>query len=99
MVCHGGTMTAQQALSQGVPVLAIPHNMDQYFFSERIRSFKAGEIIRSDRISRNKIQEKVTMILNDKNYKTQALKIKEEALLYKKEININEYLKKLINKK
>lgn len=99
MICHGGTMTAQQALSQGVPVLAIPHNMDQYFFSERIRSFKAGEIIRSDRISRNKIQEKVTMILNDKNYKTQALKIKEEALLYKKEININEYLKKLINKK
>ena len=89
MICHGGTMTAQQSLYKGTPVLCIPQNMDQYLFSERIREFKAGEIIRSDRVTAKKVRELTLTIINDQNYKKQALIYMNKAKDHKNEFNLN----------
>ena len=51
VVCNGGSLTAQQALSAGVPVLGLASNMDQFLNMAPIEAAAAGITLRADRIS------------------------------------------------
>lgn len=51
VVCNGGSLTAQQALSAGVPVLGLASNMDQFLNMAPIEVAGAGVTLRADRIS------------------------------------------------
>lgn len=51
VVCNGGSLTAQQALSAGVPVLGLASNMDQFLNMAPIEGAGAGVTLRADRIS------------------------------------------------
>jgi UDP:flavonoid glycosyltransferase YjiC (YdhE family) len=51
VVCNGGSLTAQQALGAGVPVLGLASNMDQFLNMAPIEAAGAGLTLRADRIS------------------------------------------------
>jgi UDP:flavonoid glycosyltransferase YjiC (YdhE family) len=51
VVCNGGSLTVQQALSTGVPVLGLASNMDQFMNMEVIEAAGAGKVLRIDRLS------------------------------------------------
>lgn len=51
VVCNGGSLTAQQALAAGVPVLGLASNMDQFLNMAPIVAAGAGQTLRADRIS------------------------------------------------
>lgn len=56
VVCNGGSLTAQQALSAGVPVLGLASNMDQFLNMAPIEAAGAGITLRADRISTTSIR-------------------------------------------
>lgn len=47
VVCNGGSATGYQALHEGVPVLGLPFNLDQYLAMAAIERMGAGELVRS----------------------------------------------------
>lgn len=51
VICNGGSLTAQQALAAGVPVLGLASNMDQFLNMAPITAAGAGQTLRADRIS------------------------------------------------
>jgi len=48
VVCNGGSPTSHQALAHGVPVLALPANLDQVLNSDCMRTAGVGEWLRAD---------------------------------------------------
>lgn len=52
VVCNGGSPTTNQALANGVPVLGIAQNMDQFLNMQAIESYGAGLPVRADRAGR-----------------------------------------------
>ena len=50
VVCNGGSLTAQQALLNGVPVVGIASNLDQHLNMGYVEQAGAGVLLRSDRV-------------------------------------------------
>lgn len=48
VICNGGSATAYQALAEGVPVLGIASNMDQYLTMSYLVKAGVGRLIRSE---------------------------------------------------
>jgi UDP:flavonoid glycosyltransferase YjiC (YdhE family) len=63
VVCNGGSLTAQQALAAGVPVLGLASNMDQFLNMAPIEAAGAGQTLRADRISPAMIREACQRLL------------------------------------
>lgn len=63
VICNGGSMTVQQALSEGVPVMGVASNMDQFMSMCPVVEAGAGEIVRADRCSRAAIAQGVRTLL------------------------------------
>lgn len=72
VICNGGSPTTNQALTHGVPVLGIPHNMDQFLNMRAISEFGAGMAIRSDRITESAVKHSVNRILSDRRFTANA---------------------------
>ncbi|MBJ7314374.1 glycosyl transferase family 1 [Rugamonas sp. CCM 8940] len=49
VICNGGSLTSQQALAAGVPVLGIAGNLDQFLNMQGIVAAGAGAVLRADR--------------------------------------------------
>jgi UDP:flavonoid glycosyltransferase YjiC (YdhE family) len=56
VICNGGSLSTQQALAAGVPVLAIPSNMDQFFNMTPLQERGAGRVIRADRLDIHEVR-------------------------------------------
>ncbi len=56
VICNGGSLTAQQALAAGVPVLGLASNMDQFLNMAPIEAAGAGRTLRADRASPTSIR-------------------------------------------
>ncbi|MCX6032703.1 MAG: glycosyltransferase [Chloroflexi bacterium] len=60
VICHGGNSTVYQALTAGVPVIAIPTHMDQRLNAELLANTGAGAFLKpaeSDRIGQTVVEE------------------------------------------
>ena len=64
VVCNGGSLTSQQALAAGVPVLGIASNMDQFMNMEAVVKAGAGVMLRADRLDSKSIQAAVKNALD-----------------------------------
>ena len=67
VICNGGSMTTQQALCLGRPVLGIPSNMDQFMNMAPLVKAGAARCIRSDRLSGDALRSAVRELLGDPN--------------------------------
>ncbi|SPP99487.1 PGL/p-HBAD biosynthesis glycosyltransferase MRA_2985 [Candidatus Sulfobium mesophilum] len=82
VLCNGGSATAYQALSQGVPVFGFPSNADQFYTMESIEKNGAGILIRPGHASSTNILRAINSLIQDDGYKAVAQKLAEEIAHY-----------------
>jgi UDP:flavonoid glycosyltransferase YjiC (YdhE family) len=82
VIFNGGSATAYQALSLGVPVLGFPSNADQFFTMESVQQNRAGILIRPMKASKDIIMQSINNILDNKEYKGFAKKLASEISTY-----------------
>ena len=56
VICNGGSLSTQQALAAGVPVLGLASNMDQFLNMAPIIAAGAGRLLRTDRLSHSAVR-------------------------------------------
>jgi UDP:flavonoid glycosyltransferase YjiC (YdhE family) len=72
VICNGGSPTTNQALTNGVPVLGIARNMDQFLNMEAIVAFGAGLMIRADRITPTRLRQAIEMLMANPEFSLRA---------------------------
>jgi len=72
VVCNGGSLTSYQGLMQGVPILALPSNLDQFLNSGYLKASDVGEWIRPERATIPAIREKAAAMLGDSRMRLAA---------------------------
>jgi len=65
VVCHGGSGTTLAALAAGLPLLLLPQEANQFWNAERVADLGAGEVLRSDRLTADAVQQAVGRLLAD----------------------------------
>lgn len=68
VICNGGSPTTNQALTNGVPVLGIAENMDQFLNMEAIVAYGAGLMIRADRTTTEELRQAIESLLNNHKF-------------------------------
>ena len=64
-ICNGGSPACYQALSKGVPIIAIPTNMDQLLFSHCLQKHGFGISLRSDTLRPSQIRSAISRLLRN----------------------------------
>lgn len=77
VICNGGSPTSQQALSQGVPVLGIASNLDQFMNMSAVAAAGAGVLMRADRLKPEALQSTVMQLLDHPSFRRAAGKMSE----------------------
>lgn len=77
VVCNGGSPTSHQALLEGVPVLALPSNLDQVLNSEYVRDAGVGAWLRAERSSAVHVRAAARSLLDDERVRERALALAE----------------------
>lgn len=65
VISNGGSLTTQQALLSGVPVLGIAANMDQFMSMSPLVAAQAGRLLRADRLDERRVHEAASDLLDD----------------------------------
>lgn len=66
VICNGGSMTTQQALVAGKPVLGICSNLDQYLNMQAVAAAGAGAMLRAGKANRSVVRVTVERLLADR---------------------------------
>lgn len=74
-VCHGGNNTVLESLASGVPVIAIPHNTDQYGVAARVEHSGAGAAIPFKELRTSRLREAIRRLLTEPSYKERTQSI------------------------
>jgi UDP:flavonoid glycosyltransferase YjiC (YdhE family) len=75
VICNGGSLTAQQALAAGVPVLGLASNMDQFLNMAPIEAAGAGITLRGDRVDAAAIRRACQRLLDSSTAKAAAQRL------------------------
>jgi UDP:flavonoid glycosyltransferase YjiC (YdhE family) len=76
VICNGGSPTSYQALANGVPVIGIASNLDQYLNMSLIEESGAGTLIRAGQASATRIQRSTERILGTPAIRKNAEQLK-----------------------
>lgn len=76
VVCNGGSPTCYQALAQGVPVLGLPSNLDQYLNMSCVARAGAGLLVRADRAAPSAIAAGARRLLEEPGFRAAAARLK-----------------------
>ena len=76
VVCNGGSPSTYQALSEGVPVLGLPTNMDQCLNMKILVNTSLGLMERNWTISEKQLQTYIIRLLSERQYKENAIRLK-----------------------
>jgi zeaxanthin glucosyltransferase len=76
-ITHAGMNTTLDALSYGVPLVAIPITFEQPGTAARIRATRVGEIVALARLSIPKLRKAIARVLSEKAYRQNAQKIQQ----------------------
>lgn len=75
VVCNGGSPTTNQALINGVPVLGIPRNMDQFLNMGAIERFGAGLQVRADRADEARLNRAINQLFGESRFGIHAAQL------------------------
>lgn len=81
VVCNGGSPTTNQALREGVPVLGICQNMDQFLNMAAVQRYGAGLSVRADRLDPKQLRSMVSRLLSAQEFTQKAQELKSSAAL------------------
>ncbi|MFT4517693.1 MAG: UDP:flavonoid glycosyltransferase YjiC (YdhE family) [Halioglobus sp.] len=81
VICNGGSPTTHQALVEGVPVIGVASNMDQYLNMAMIEKQEAGRCVRGASCTADALAREVLLLLEEPRYAeaAQALAVKLRA--------------------
>ena len=82
VICNGGSLTAQQALLAGVPVIGICSNMDQFLNMEAIVACGAGIALRADEVSAAALAAAIQWVLVEPSFRQAALILRDALSRY-----------------
>ena len=72
VICNGGSPTSSQALAQGVPVLGIPGNLDQFLNMHYLERCGLGATLRKQDVARQRVAAEAGRLLEDAAYRNKA---------------------------
>jgi UDP:flavonoid glycosyltransferase YjiC (YdhE family) len=72
VICNGGSMTCQQALASGVPMLGIASNMDQFLNMAALERAGVGLVLRADRLRPDVIRQAVQRLIKEHVFRANA---------------------------
>jgi UDP:flavonoid glycosyltransferase YjiC (YdhE family) len=72
VICNGGSPTAHQALAEGVPVLGVASNLDQFLNMHYVAKAGAGECLRADSLTGDAVRSAVARLLAEDRYRRAA---------------------------
>jgi UDP:flavonoid glycosyltransferase YjiC (YdhE family) len=72
VICNGGSSTGYQALAQGVPVLGIPSNLDQYLAMTEIEAAGAGVMLRAGTLNARRVQDATARLITSDDHRAAA---------------------------
>lgn len=75
VVCNGGAMSGQQAVSAGVPYLGLISNLDQMLYSRAVQQAGACELLRESEASEDSLRRMVRLLLTEDRYRLAAQQI------------------------
>lgn len=75
VICNGGTMSTQQALSAGVPVLGVASNLDQVMFMKEVARTGAAVLLHERHASGRAVKQHVATMLFQPSYGQQAQRL------------------------
>jgi UDP:flavonoid glycosyltransferase YjiC (YdhE family) len=75
VICNGGTMSGQQALSAGTPYLGLMSNMDQMLFSMAVQRASACELLREGDVNEGALRPVILRMLAEEKYRIAAKNI------------------------
>jgi zeaxanthin glucosyltransferase len=81
LISHCGANTILDAISNAVPIVAIPISLDQPSIAERIKFREIGEIVPFKDFSTEKLKEAIGIVLNNTKYKSNALAMQKEVAI------------------
>nr|AAA50942.1 u0002h [Mycobacterium tuberculosis] len=70
VVCNGGSLTTQQALVAGVPVIGVAGNLDQHLNMEAVERAGAGVLLRTERLKSQRVAGAVMQVISRSEYPT-----------------------------
>ena len=76
VICNGGSATCYQALAAGVPILAIPSNLDQFLFMAAVEAVGAGVALRPQSVSLSSVAKAVDVLLRNASYQRSAERLR-----------------------
>jgi UDP:flavonoid glycosyltransferase YjiC (YdhE family) len=82
VISNGGASTSYQALGEGVPVLGIPYNLDQYLAMTAIERASAGILLRAGNLALKPLQEACVRLLNSSQLKRGAQAVQRAFRAY-----------------
>jgi UDP:flavonoid glycosyltransferase YjiC (YdhE family) len=72
VICNGGTMSGQQALSAGTPYVGLISNLDQMMFSTAVRRASACELLREGDVNEAALCSVISKMLAHEAYRAAA---------------------------
>jgi UDP:flavonoid glycosyltransferase YjiC (YdhE family) len=96
VICNGGSLTCQQALAVGVPVLGIASNMDQFLNMEALTKAGLARMLRADRLSVGKIRSVVTTMISCPRFTRTAEKFSSDNIRFKAQRTFAAFVDKIM---
>jgi UDP:flavonoid glycosyltransferase YjiC (YdhE family) len=75
VVSNGGSSTGYQALAEGIPVLGVPFNLDQYLAMTAIETAGAGILLRCGTLTEDGVAQAANKLSKDLSYRSAAQQI------------------------
>lgn len=82
VVCNGGSPACYQAFAQGVPVLGLPDNLDQYLNMQYVEQFGAGLKLRADRATSAQIRNALRRLIGAPEFAERAGQLRRATASY-----------------
>lgn len=82
VVCNGGASTAYQALSEGVPVVGIASNFDQYLAMDAIERAGAGATVRAQFATAATVRDAIGTVFGSRSHFEAATRVREQFARY-----------------
>ena len=82
VICNGGSPSTHQALTQGVPVIGVANNLDQYLNMAAIVKAGAGQLLRAGTCDSRALVKAINEMLSDSSCRTAARELAERLARY-----------------
>jgi len=82
VICNGGSATVYQSLAEGIPVLGIASNIDQYLTMGYVQRADAGILLRAGQATKRSVRQAIEKLLSQKEYKAAAKRVAEEFAMF-----------------